>query len=603
MKKYIPWLFLISGIVFSTLIWNFISFPYDYSNTIVGQYSNNKFNPLNDTLRGLVFIFFPLTLYLISFLRNNTKYESLKNFQTKITLQNKYINFLCIIFVIFSIIEFYSLNYNNFLGELDVFHEGVFLTAQLNFFSKDQIWTGTFFDYGFLGNNIGVFFNYIFNDYSIGIQRFGFKYLILINKILIILICRKIILSVDSANNKELLFFIFSLCSLSLASFYDHVTPFHSRSFIYLIFTLLAFHLITSEKNNFFLPLIIGLFSVISILFYWDIGTYINVLIAALLIYLFFVKKYFYFFIIFFSSLSSWLIFFVFTPGNEFNEFVSQYLIILNISDYLIGIEFPQPFSSKSTRHTKALLLIIFSGVFLINYLFNKTRSESIESKFLLFFLFISAIIFFKSGLTRSDSPHIKYSSGQYMLLIFFFISYHLINFIQNNNFLSKIIFFDKKKYYLLSLSILISCMFFFKNNYSNILNIFNSSLNFQAITKVDDNKFLNDNYLEFLEEYKNLIVKERCVQQFTDDQAIPYLVNKPTCTKYYVSAHIIQNWTEDNFIDELNEKNPNYIIYSSSVNWFKDRNNAPKADRYILDNYYLHKDLSPWLIYKKNSI
>ena len=41
-------------------------------------------------------------------------------------------------------------------------------------------------------------------------------------------------------------------------------------------------------------------------------------------------------------------------------------------------------------------------------------------------------------------------------------------------------------------------------------------------------------------------------------------------------------------------------IIYTSNINWFKSRKNAPSADRFILDNYFLYKDLSPWIIYKK---
>ena len=61
-------------------------------------------------------------------------------------------------------------------------------------------------------------------------------------------------------------------------------------------------------------------------------------------------------------------------PINELKEFINQYIFIINISDYLIGIEFPTPFSDKSTRHTKALLLIILSGVLLINYVFNKKK-------------------------------------------------------------------------------------------------------------------------------------------------------------------------------------------------------------------------------------
>ena len=202
MKKTIPWLFLIFGIVFSTIVWSYISLPYDTSNTINGPYSLNNINPLNDTLRGLFFIFFPLFLYFVTFIKFNKELIKTKIFQSKITYSNKKIDYLCIILIVFSFLEFYNLNYKNFLSVLDVHHEGTFLTAQLNFFSKHQIWTGTFFDYGFLGNSIGIFFSSIFDDYTIGIQRFCFKFIILINKILIILICRKIIISLNFTNKK-----------------------------------------------------------------------------------------------------------------------------------------------------------------------------------------------------------------------------------------------------------------------------------------------------------------------------------------------------------------------------------------------------------------
>jgi len=600
MKKTLPWLFLILGIIFSTIIWNFISLPYNSSNTIIGQYSLNKINPLNDTLRGLFFIFFPLFLYFAAFLKYNKELITTKIFQKNSSISNNNIDYLCTILIIFSILEFYSLNHKDFLGTLDVHHEGTFLTAQLNFFSKNQIWTGTFFDYGFLGNGIGIFFNYIFDDYSIGIQRFSFKFLILLNKILITLICRKIIISLDFTSKKEILFLIFGLSTITLASFYENVTPLHPRIFIYLIFTLLVFNIITSKKNNVIISLLAGFFSLLSLLFYWDIGTYVNVLLAIVLIYLFLIKRFGDFYKIILGIILSWLIFYSLIPNNEFKEFINQYFIILNISDYLLGIEFPKPFTDKSTRHTKALLLIILSGVFLINYIFDKLKNESLESKFLLFFLFFSSIIFFKSGLMRSDGPHIKYSSGLYTLLIFFFISYYLINFISNLKFFTKINIFFEKKNYLFILSILICFLFFFQNNYLNFLNIFNPNKNFQMITKIDDKEFLDNDYYKFLKIYKDLIKDENCVQQFTDDNAIPYLIDKPTCTKYYVNAHIIQNWTENNFIKELRDTAPNYIVYSSKINWFKNRNNAPNADKFILDNYFLYKDLAPWIIYKK---
>ena len=82
MKKSLPWLFLIFGIIFSTFIWKHISLPYDSSNIIIGQYSKNKINPLNDTIRGLFFIFFPLLLYLIAFIRYNKELINTKIFQS-----------------------------------------------------------------------------------------------------------------------------------------------------------------------------------------------------------------------------------------------------------------------------------------------------------------------------------------------------------------------------------------------------------------------------------------------------------------------------------------------------------------------------------------
>ncbi len=599
MKKTFPWLAVILGVIFSTIIWKYISLPYDQTNTIIGDYSLKKINPINDSLRGIFFIFFPLSLYLIVYLKQNKDLFSLNIFENKESTPNKNINYLSYILILFSILEFLSLDYNYFISELDALHEGTYLTPQLNVLSKNKLWSGTLFDYGFLGNSMGLFFNFLFDDYSIGIQRYGLKLIILVNKIFLILICGKIIICLNGTNKREFLFLIFSLSSLSLVNFYKPV--FHTKLFLFLVFAFLVFNMICSEKNSLITKLFIGSFSLFSILFYWDIGTYINALILILLIYFILIKKLKDFYQIFLGIILSWLIFIILIPNTELKELFNQYLFILNISDYLLGIEYPEPFSNKSTRHTKALLFIILAGIFLINYIFNKKRDESLQSKFLLLFLFVSSIIFFKSGLTRSDTPHIQYTSGTYMLLIFFFISYHLVNFVSNIKMLDKFFIFFEKKNFFLIFSTLICFIFFFKNNYLNLPNIFNSEKNFQKITKISDNDFLNKDYLNFLNIYRDLIKNEKCVQQFTDDSSIPYLVNKPTCTKYFTHAHIIQNWTEENFINELNNAKPNYIVYSSEINWFKNRGNAPKADKYILDNYYLYKNLSPWVIYKKN--
>ena len=63
MKKTLPWLALLLGIIFSTIIWEYISVPYDDTNEIIGEYSLKKINPINDSLRG-IFLFFSTFLIL-----------------------------------------------------------------------------------------------------------------------------------------------------------------------------------------------------------------------------------------------------------------------------------------------------------------------------------------------------------------------------------------------------------------------------------------------------------------------------------------------------------------------------------------------------------
>lgn len=335
-------------------------------------------------------------------------------------------------------------------------------------------------------------------------------------------------------------------------------------------------------------------------MFYWDIGTYINLIIIFILIYLLSINRIQNIKYIILGIFLSWLIFYITLPANEFKEFLRQYYIIINISDYLLGIEYPKPFSEKSTRFTKALLLIILASIMVINFIYNNSKKENQNIKFFLIYLIFASILFFKSGLMRSDTPHIKYSSGSYMMLLFFFIIYHVLNYINKKKYNQVKIIFHKNKFITFSFVFIFLSAFFFQKNLFNLVNIFNFEKNFYNLTNIEDERFLSKDYRNFINKYKKLTENEYCVQQFTDDNAIPYLVNKPTCTKYYVSAHILTNWTENNFIDELKDKEPLYIVYSSNINWFKYRNNALNADNYILKNYFLFEDLSPWIIYKK---
>ena len=201
----------------------------------------------------------------------------------------------------------------------------------------------------------------------------------------------------------------------------------------------------------------------------------------------------------------------------------------------------------------------------------------------------------------RSDGPHIKYSSGFYMLIIYFSLTYLILSYLREKTFIKKIENLVHEKKLVFILMLFFSFLVIQNVNIFNIKNIFNFNKNIFLLTKLPDNQFLPKKYLTFISEFKKISIKDDCVQQFTDDNALPYFLNKPTCTQFYVNAHVISNWTEDRFLKQLKEASPSFIVYKSDINWFKELNNSPKADKYILDNYSLFKKIYEWELYKIN--
>ena len=607
MKKIVPTISLLLSIFFCTLFWDYISLPYDEGNTIKGEFYNNKYNPNNEILRFIFFVGLPLLVYLIAFTKINSTYGLSHNtnfflFRNRLiekdSIKNYNLNYITTVFILLISFEFLTIDFNDYLNKIDVHHDGTFLTAPLNYLHKDSFWLSTFYDYGMLGNNIGLIFYKIFGDYNLGSIRLAFLILLFFNKVILIFLTRNLIISINNIKFNELLFILLTTAILTLSNYEDfNLSSFSPRISILLLFTLISINTFRSNKFNNKSLFLLGCFSSISLICYIDVGIYVNFLIFLYVIYLLFEKEYRLFLLLLLSTLLSWILFIYFFSINEFIEFFNQTKIILNISGYLLGLEYPQPFSDGSTRFTKALLAIIFCGTLLINFLFDKKNSQSFNSKIILIILFLTSCLVFNSALMRTDTPHIKYSSGFYSYLIIFFIfNYIFINF---EKFLLNISSL-KNKYIL----IFFLTIFFFTTqeiNFKNSTHIMNIEKNIFALHKQKDEIFLTKEYKDFIEEFAILSKNDQCVLQLNDDNALPYFLNKPTCTKYYVNAHVLTDHTENNFLLELKKSVPEYIVSESNINWFKHRNNYPKASLYVDENYSFFKRFNSWEVIKKN--
>jgi hypothetical protein len=607
MKKIVPTISLIITIFFCTFFWDYISLPYDEGNTIKGEFYSKKYNPNSEILRFIFFAGLPLLVYLVAFIKINPTYGLTKNtnfflFRNKLierdSIKNSNLNYITSIFILFVIFEFLTIDFNDYLDKIDVHHDGTFLTAPLNYIHKDSFWLSTFYDYGMLGNNIGLIFYKIFGEYNLGSIRLSTLILLFFNKVILIFLTRKIVISIDNIKLQELFFIVLTTSILILSNYEDfNLSSFSPRSFILLLFTLISTYTFGSNKFNHKSLFLLGCFSSISLICYIDVGIYINFLIFLFAIYLLFEKEYRLFLILLLGSIFSWVLFIYFFSVNEFIEFFNQTKIILNISGYLLGLEYPQPFSEKSTRFTKALLAIIFCGTMLINFLFSKKNSSNFNIKIILIILFITSCLVFNSALMRTDTPHIKYSSGFYSYLIIFFIFNYIFIFFEK--FLLNINLI-KNRYVLIAF---LSLIFFTSQeiNFKNSINLMNIEKNIFVLQKQKDEIFLTKEYKDFIEQFAILSKNDKCVLQLNDDNALPYFLNKPTCTKYYVNAHVLANHTENNFLLELKKSMPEYIVSESNINWFKHRDNYPKTSLYVNENYTFFKSFNSWEVIKKN--
>ena len=81
-----------------------------------------------------------------------------------------------------------------------------------------------------------------------------------------------------------------------------------------------------------------------------------------------------------------------------------------------------------------------------------------------------------------------------------------------------------------------------------------------------------------------------------------PYFLRKPSCTQFYnPSSQIIEGYTEEKFIEQLNKAAPNIILYKSPNNILVNFSNMSNAIKYINQKYSFFKDYNGYIFYKIN--
>lgn len=587
--------------------WEFIKIPFDTSITIKGEhYLPQLHNPLNDSIRFIMFVFIPLFGYLIyNIIINQTKFfiffknnflileKNSNNFYT-----NKDLSKISFIFFIFLFVEFLSLDFKKFISEIDMFHEGLWLTASSNKIYTNEFWKSSYIGRGLFGNFYNYFAWKIFDTNTVGISRYIPLIFTLLNKLILILIAKSLIEKTNSDKIiKNFFFIILGFLVIDLFN-YDISAGSYFRLFLLLVLTLLLLKYFETFEKTSFSIFVIGLLSSISLFWFIDIGFFVNFIILFLFIFLFLNKLYINITLLTVSIILGWTIFYINLGKIEFIEFIINTYNIIETIEYIQGLIYPTPFFSKDTRSTKALLIILLTGLLIINILINKKNKNSFNLKLSLIFLFLISCVSFKIALSRSDTVHIKagvllsHIPFYFILIKYLIENYKIINYLKRTNI--------PKNFFLILIFTIFSIFMFLKNENTNIKNITNFYSSSKSLINKNDFSFVNNDYKEFIIYYRNLIQDEKCVFIFTNENALPYFLKKPTCSKFYTAYTSSPESLQKRFVEEIRDKTPSYVVYESQIDYYDKPNVTLNiVNNYILDNYTLLEKINKWTIYK----
>ncbi len=338
--------------------------------------------------------------------------------------------------------------------------------------------------------------------------------------------------------------------------------------------------------------MLISLLSIFSMLWGIDRGLVSNFLIILISINFFLEKDYKKLFYLFFFIILFWIIFYSINK-DEFLFFLENTFSIYREMNYIFGIIHPSPFSNdpNASRATKTLVLITLSLIIVINQiLLNEKKSAISLNKFFLFLAVIGAVSYIYA-LGRSDGPHIKQVFGfQIIFFTLFILNIVFQKFSEN---------YEKLFKFTIIITSLIT-VFIFLNNV-NFNNLSSFKQRFLAYIYLPDSSFLTIEEKSFVNKINNSLELEKCIDLFTYDAAILYLLRKPSCTKYYYTYSLGSVENQKEFVEKLDKKTT-YIITNGRLDHWDDPQKKYKVvSEYLSENFEIYIDNNYHLLKKIN--
>lgn len=591
-KKFYCSLFsLIIGIIISYSMWDLIALEFKNEEEIIGEYSKNLHHSLNDTLRYVFFISFPLILFFITFFltKDENHYKGISinlfiiNFNQKYSDKRNLNNLYFIFFTTF--LFFISKDFS--IGMVDLFESGISLSGSTLFENGLKPWEEVYINTGFFYDMFLAKLSWILTDFKTIGSYIIFKQFL--NFLTLILLIYLFYITSQSLEDQFTSSNFFLIISFFLILFLGDANIWRDLPLIIFLISVLKY--INSKELIWIL--IISFSCIFTLLWSLDRGFFLIFLsIPFFLLVLINHKIEFIKFLIIIFLIC--LFIFLIVENEILNNFFRHTYDIFVNHEKLNGLIHPKPFSEdqNSTRATKSVLIILLNLIISILIILKKDHFFKYNTKFIFLFFSIMNFISYKSALSRSDGPHIKEATIFSITLLVCFLLIFLLNYISKNKNIKK----NDKKIKLTYVLIFLIILF----NNKDFINIKKIPQNIKELISASDEKFLDSDYNKSIQNLNKFFTDEKCLQAFSYDQAIFYLMKKKSCSKFYNVWVIGSKKNQLEYIRELKNNSPKYLLKGGKINFQNLEERYPYIERHISKNYKFYKKIDTWDIFIK---
>jgi len=601
---------LLVGTVF-VAVWPLIKLPFSNPEGLVGPLTEISYSPANNILRFLLVVLSPAAC--LAFLHYSKLFplKKIEELEAVLSAPHPKARFViiigCALILYWGLVPaaaFFTASFQT--GALDNFHEGESLTPAFNYLATKGLWTKSFFVHGLFWDPLGTFSTWkAMGTVSIGAERL----LGLIIEAGLPFFIGLMIVSLSLAIRKELgdwgaaLGGFFVLYGYLASRYVQYLNP---RDIPVLLALSVFLLFLRSGRRALLVP--VGVISALQWFVTIERAAYLFVGLMCVLIWrgwkkdaagdaaenllekmwsrvpsldwrglLLFLGGYF----------AAAAAVFAVLGFQEFKAFLDNFLYFSRYKDYFDSYVFPNPIQGPNPIHSLVLFFICLQWLLLVRTAVSTPAVRQKVSFHVALLFAILSVVYFRSGLGRSDDYHLRYASSFAVLGLSFQLS--IIHYLYLQRIVKPLVIV------FIAFTILIVQQRADSSVFSRLWKVPFARERIAMLLLLPDEVYLTRDETEVRDFLKEITAEQSCFFTLTSEAAWPYLLRKPSCTKYYIVWFASAHSRQREIVADLEAARPEFILFDSPA-WPTRIDNISQESRFLILRPYLLKTYRPFV-------